>query len=221
MEHHIDLWPSLHRPLRSWVEQALSAQPRHFPLQTHIAHNRIFLFTDSSDNGWGAVLVVTYPAVEIFISFAAWDVSTQQRHINDKEALASWKGCRELLHLWRTTPLVRKNTSLHLVVDSSSWCGSAQAIFPKKWLSLWIRREITKLVLQHDLLGWDISWVDTLSQLADIFTRLKLRTNVEPAVSQVTLDPQIQAILWHTQLSAKRVSQLLLPHMPQIAASIW
>lgn len=202
-------WPSLREPLQGWVQDALRAIPRHYGVKEEHQPST-FLFSDSSSEGWGAVMICIRPVVFIHIAYGSWGAASS-RHINEKEALATLRGCHQLL------PLILHDVSqvtLHLVVDSSSWFGAAQATFPRSWITFQTRSHIDRLVNLAGFIGWQIHWVNSLSQLADVFSRCRyasltpvLRTHTESMIDEST-----RTMLQRIQ-TVQQVADMLTPYM--------
>ena len=74
-------WKTSIKALSQWKERILNCPPLH----ANKRENRATLFTDASNNGYGAVLISACGRVEIIAG--SWTPAQRKLHINEKEAL--------------------------------------------------------------------------------------------------------------------------------------
>ena len=160
MDQQAQLWPSIIAPINEW--RAVCLTNNWFDYKARVTKPTTFLFSDASLHGWSATI---FHGNELLIFFGPW--LTLGNHINEYEALA----CRNaVIHLPRTTD---EHHHLAMFIDNTSWHESLNNMFPRNFTMFAANYYIKGKVREKGYSTWSSSWVNTLSMLADHFTRLK------------------------------------------------
>lgn len=160
------VWPAASVAWKQWIINCLSNKPT--SLQKDMTNCHQFLFTDASLSGWGAIYVDDVTD-RICLAFGAWsdELVKSYKHINVLEAHA-------LLYGLAAVPSDVKDHRLHIFVDNTAMmgavCASWSPSFNLNACVLAINSELQK----RDL-TFTITWLPSITNIADILTRLPLK----------------------------------------------
>ena len=102
------VWPSTLKQLEAWVEHLKANKPVGRPTASP---DNTHLFTDASDAGWGAYLML--PSGVVLIAASSWTTLEASRNINEREAMAVDNALRAFAHHLT-------GASFHLHIDNTS-----------------------------------------------------------------------------------------------------
>lgn len=156
------VWPCLRsfwRTLHANICRNMPFQRRALFAQT--SHTTVTLFSDSSLDGWGVILIINNK--RFLCDCGKWNVSEP---IMILEARALLRGLRFL------ETLGLDNIILHIKVDNTSLYHSIQNAHSRNFLL----NHLSGLILQHvrnlSIISWTISWVETTRMIADAASRI-------------------------------------------------
>ena len=184
LDKEVEVWPCAVPYFRTWITEACYNTPRrHF--QQFSNEFETFLFTDASLSGWGAVAIRIWPKLEIFISFGPWSaekMTSETSHINVLESSSTLIAIR-LLPNGRLTVLGGQSEILHLFIDNTTWTGAILKMFPLNWELNYASLQLVLAVAEKDYAAYTVNWIASLSNLADMFTRLAISKRFQTAIS--------------------------------------
>ena len=154
------LWPCLRASLSAWINFAVKNQARRFP---HTESQRTILVSDASPEGWCAII---FEEAKTKIVYGPFAQRLRDTPIANLEALATLFGAR---HLAQTTG---DDATIRIVVDNTSWCGVLAKERSPVFSLQSILEDLARTLAHKGFRFWEQSWIGSLSNPADAFTRI-------------------------------------------------
>lgn len=192
LDDEIGIWPSLLDNLRHFVHVCTTEITPLLVLQPSMADrdNQMVAFSDASLEGWAMIAffrTVGTGIEKMLIAYGAWSVTdpTSAEHIQHLEALAVING----LNTVRDDILSLANpTGLLLFIDNTS---VTYALTRGTTRNFWLNQLAQRIVeCLHDLgiVHISVSWIGSLQNLADAFTRQQRSVGVHNLLASLHSD---------------------------------
>lgn len=163
LDQNIEIWASVLPLLNHWISLAVNNEPRKITTGSTL---QITIFSDACPSGWGTMIFFRQ---EVTVAFGPWEtILPLGLPIAQYEAKATCLGVSQLSVM--TNPV-----TLNLIVDNTSWVGTVHKMFPRNYWLNHQKQELKTLLRERRIDNWDIYWISTTNNLADVFSRIKTK----------------------------------------------